>query len=107
MEAQAEDLRRKEEREQKQKELQEKMKQAEEKETERQRKNQDKIDFIEFKKTEVGEEPDASAEGVCEIKFREPHSGKSFNRRFMKDDTIAKAYDFVASKLDEIVCIGQ
>lgn len=34
--------------------------------------------FIDFKKSEVVEEPGDKDEGVSIIKFREPHSGKTF-----------------------------
>lgn len=58
--------------------------------------------FISFKKSEVVEEPALNDEGVSIIKFREPHSGKTFSWRFLRSHTIQNLYDFVYSKLDEV-----
>jgi len=55
-----------------------------------------------MKKAEITPEPEKDAEGVTEIKFREPSSGKTFTRRFLKSETIQILYDFVQSKLDEV-----
>lgn len=90
------------EKQQKQNELAEKLRQAEERESERQRKNEEKSQFVEFKKNELDQEPAEGTPGACVIKFRQPNSNQSFTRRFMKDDPISKAYDYVFSKLDEI-----
>lgn len=58
--------------------------------------------YIQFKKSEVVEEPADGTEGITVIKFREPHTGKSFSRKFLKNHTIQNLYDYVASKLDEV-----
>lgn len=58
--------------------------------------------FIDFKKSEVVEEPEEKVEGVSIIKFREPHSGKTFMWRFLKSHKVQNLYDYVYSKLDEV-----
>lgn len=58
--------------------------------------------YIQFKKQEVVPEPEEGSQGTTIIKFREPHSGKSFQRKFLKTHTIQNLYDYVASKLDEV-----
>lgn len=58
--------------------------------------------FINYKKSEVVEEPALNAEGVSIIKFWEPNSGKTFSRWFLKLHTIQNLYDYVYSKLDEV-----
>lgn len=54
-----------------------------------------------MKKQELPDEPEEGPD-TAEIKFREPSSGSSFTRRFMKTDKVQLLYDYVQSKLDEL-----
>ena len=55
-----------------------------------------------LKKSQLAEEPAEDAEGITTIKFRDPSKGNSYQRRFLKTDTIQILYDFIQSRIDEI-----
>lgn len=54
----------------------------------KQQKKEEKQMYILYKKSEVVEEPSATTAGITTIKFREPHSGKSFARWFLRTHTV-------------------
>ena len=50
---------------------------------------------------EMPEEPAAGAADVAEVCFRSQGTGKRFNRRFLKTDTVAMLYNYVRTLADE------
>ena len=49
----------------------------------------------------MAEEPAAGGPDVAEVCFRAQGTGKRFNRRFLKTDTVAMLYNFVRTLADE------
>ena len=47
------------------------------------------------------EEPAAGEPDVAEVVFRAQGTGKRFNRRFMKSDTVAMLYNYVRTLTDD------
>jgi len=50
---------------------------------------------------EMPQEPEAGSPDVSEVVFRAQGTGKRFNRRFQKTDTVAMLYNYVRTLADE------
>ena len=50
-----------------------------------------------MKMSELGTEPESSAEGVCEISIRKLTGSGRFSRRFLKTNTVSQIKDYIDS----------